>query len=430
LFGRRGNRTVSNSAPASSSGSSNNASSSSNPAPRGHSLTRSESTGSCCSSSLGVGTFEINGSKTKKGVADEDDDDDYTDDLDNLNDEIDDRIVLQYEESDSDHIGHHPALQTVCVMDCHQQARIIPNTTDTPYRLINDCFEGHVMLLMRTPDVDDPRDRTSLGTCPRKVSEYFAGKKRRFEFQFQIRLKKVPTGPLFLGCELEHSIRVGTLTKGLVGILLAMVRRINPGFHYSWGPLETMGANQRASGDYEKTHLSFPVEASMDRIVITKPGETAPVLGEELFETAESVKRRRKMGAGSVDWNLNDTYTMCLWSAYADWIKWKSINVPGVSPFSLSRVTGTQPIYLSVYEITSCTNADYRRKRPPHLRKDLNQYTRLEFSNSEKTVGGLAEQVLGRKAGLLVGSSDHSVPDTESVGSEFETMSRVSHITN
>jgi hypothetical protein len=343
------------------------------------------------------------------------------DDLDNLV-AVDEVILVD------DHAGQHPALKQMCVMDCQSRTRIIPN--GPPTMISNECFEGQVMLLVRTPDVDERQEDpfVQMGDEQNRISQYFKGKKRRFEFQFQIKLKKVPEGPLFLGCELEHAIKVGTLTKGLVGLLLAMVRRINPGFHYSWGPdlgskHNKANAAAMAKDDYEKTHLSFPVEASMDRIVITKANETPPTLGHELFETAESVKRRRKTGAGSVDWNLDDTYTMCLWSAYCDWIKWKSINVPGVSPFSLSRVTGTQTIYLSVYEITSCSAADYRKKRPPHKRKDLNVYTRLEFSHEDKTTGGVAGAVLGSKRNIL--GSDNSLPDTESVDSDFETLSRV-----
>ena len=326
-----------------------------------------------------------------------------------------------------DHLGQHPSLSTMCVIDCTKNARIVPN--GPPAVLENDCFEGKVMLLIRTPDVDDPQaDPTLLAETPRRISEYFKDKKRHFEFQFQIKLKKVPTGPLFLGCELEHPIRVGAITKGLVNILLAMVRRINPGFHYSWGPHHKMDPKNFETGNYEKTHLSFPVEASMDRIVITKPGEQLPELGFELFESNESVKRRRKTGAGSVDWNLEDTYTMCLWSAYCDWIQWRSLNVPGMAPFSLCRVTGHQPIYLSVYEISNESPAEYRRKRPPHKRQDLSIYARLEFSNEEKTVGGYAEQLLGRSKGPPM-SSEQSLPDTESVDSDFETASRISHIT-
>jgi Protein of unknown function (DUF1769) len=421
--------------------------------------TSMDSNTSVCSSSLAVGTFPV----TMQQSMDNNNNNHQNDDIvygneTNYDSNID---VASYNEESmvsvsthggtmvEGHEGQHPALSALCVMDCRSERRIVPNANE-PFVLDNECFTGTVMLLVRTPDADqhhihlpsirnhhrnDIEENIFLGPTQQRVSQYFRGKKRRFEFQFQIRLKKVPMGALFLGCELERSVKVGGLTKTLVNLLLGMVRRINPGFHYSWGtgPDHTSSNSNNMSvlqsGDYEKTHLSFPVEASMDRIVITHPGETPPTLGQELEESAESVKRRRKMGAGSVDWNTEDTFTMCLWSAYADWIKWKSFNVPGVSPFSLCRVTGKQPIYLSVYEITSCTSADYKKKRPPHLQKDLKIYTRLEFSNEEKTTGGIAERkCIGRRSNVV--PSDQSVPDTDSVCSDFETMSRISHITN
>lgn len=342
---------------------------------------------------------------------------DLTDEYDAVGRAVDDVPMDEHE-------GHHPALKTMYVVDCAKSTRIVPN--GPPVELENECFSGKVMLLVRTPDVDNHRDphREGMHENPSRISKYFKGKKRRFEFQFQIKLKKIPTGPLFLGCELDRHVKVGAISKGLVGLLLAMVRRINPGFHFSWGPDSKITADAKDSGDYEKTHLSFPVEASMDRIVITKPGEELPELGYELEESNESVKRRRKMGAGSIDWNLDDTFTMCLWSAYADWIKWKSLNVPGVSPFSFCRVTGQQPIYLSVYELSNMSPSDYKKKRPPHTRKDLKVYTRLEFSNEEKTTGGIAETIGGAKRATDL--SLHSLPDTESeVGSDFEVASRV-----
>lgn len=58
----------------------------------------------------------------------------------------------------------------------------------------------------------------------------------------------------------------------------------------------------------------------MDRIVTTKPGEPLPTLGEAVYEDPESVKKRTKMGIGSVEWNLEDTYTMALWSAYVNFM--------------------------------------------------------------------------------------------------------------
>ena len=299
----------------------------------------------------------------------------------------------------SDHLaweyGHedqHPDLSTMCVIDCQTLTRIIPNSTAFP--LDNECFSGQVFLMIRTPDVDDKVSVKPTGETAQAISTYFGDKKRRFEFQFRIKLKKVPTGPLFLGCELEHQIKVGRIAKGLSSVLLAMIRRINSGFHYSWGVDKNTTEEEIENGNYEKTHLSFPVEASMDRIVITKPGEIPPELGSELFETDASVKRRRKMGAGSVDWNTQDTFTMCLWSAYVDWIKWKCLNVAGVRPFHMGIVTGTQPIYLSVYEVKNISNADYKKKRPPHTRSDLIVYSRLEFANLHKTEGGRSQEIM------------------------------------
>lgn len=286
--------------------------------------------------------------------------------------------------SSSSHAGQHKLLKKLSVMDCNTMQEIVPNAE--PMVIDNECFSGHVMLLVRTPDVDNAKEPVPTLDSAKRISKYFKSYKRRFEFQFQIKLKKIPTGPLFLGCEVEEMIKISRWTKGLTGVLLAMIRRINSGFHYSWG-IEKASTDPAdiESGNYEKTHLSFPVEASMDRIVITKPGEETPQLGYELHETNASVKRRRRMGAGSVDWNLEDTYTMCLWSAYCDWIKWKSINVPGVRPFSLSNVTGQQPIYLSVYELKDISPEEYKKKKPPHRRCDIQVYTRLEFSHHQMT---------------------------------------------
>ena len=343
---------------------------------------------------------------------------------DDLAEAMEDLHAVDETEEDS-HIGQHPDLMKMCAMDCATKKRIIPNGDPVP--IDNECFYGHVMLMIRTPDADrkkeDPNNK--LGDDPSRISKYFKDKKRRFEFQFQIKLKRIPEGPTFLGCELEHPIKVGTITKGLVNILLAMVRRINPGFHYSWGPDEKLSMTDYESGNYEKTHLSFPLEASMDRIVISKPGETPPKLGYELLESNESVKRRRKTGFGAVQWNLEDTYTMCLWSQYADWIKWKSMNVPGVSPFLMSRVTGKQPIYLCVYEISNCTPNEYRKNRPGHLRKNLMIFNRMEFSNVEHTAGGLADSLIpGRNKRSTLTASEHSFGDTET-SSDLETRSRV-----
>jgi len=285
------------------------------------------------------------------------------------------------------HEGQHKSLEKVSIVDCGSGQEIIPN--GQPFHIENEYFTGKVMLMIRTPDVDDSLEPRPLGEVPNCISSYMKDKKRRFEFQFQIRFKKVPKGPIFLGCETESTIKISRFTKGLVGFLLGMIRRINSGFHYSFGTKD-LNEDQLQSGNYEKTHLSFPVEASMDRVVITKPGEEPPTLGEELHESFESVRRRRRMGFGSVEWNTEDTFTMCLWNAYMDWIKWKTMNVPGCRPFPLSNVTGAQPVYLCVYELNNVTPQEYRKQKPGHTQKSLSHYARIEFAHADVTKGGIA----------------------------------------
>mmetsp|Transcript_20852 Transcript_20852/g.26936 ORF Transcript_20852/g.26936 Transcript_20852/m.26936 type:complete len:386 (-) Transcript_20852:265-1422(-) len=382
---------------------------------------KSEGVEASLSKSVGAADFE---SEVKVGSAASSDvgvDDKFVEAMEEL-------TAVDEEETDdagNNWDGHHPSLKKMCTIDCATKRRIIPN--EDPVEIDNECFHGKIMLMVRTPECDSKRDNTILKPSAIRISEYMKPKKRRFEFQFQIKLKRIPEGPLFLGCELEHGVKLGSITKGLVNLLLAMVRRINPGFHHSWG-LEGTKPEDMDSGNYEKTHLSFPLEASMDRIVITKEGDKAPTLGQELFESPESVKKRRKNGFGSVKWNLEDTYTMCLWSQYADWIKWKCMNVPGMSPFLMSRVTGSQPIYLCVYEIGNCTPEAYRKDRPGHLRKNLMIFNRLEISNGQHTQGGLVEKLPGQGSRVkrTFTTSQHSFGDTESVNSDSKSRVTVS----
>jgi hypothetical protein len=50
-----------------------------------------------------------------------------------------------------------------------------------------------------------------------------------------------------------------------------------------------------------------------------------------------------------------------------------------------------------VYEVTGISNADYKKKKPPHNRKDLAVYARFEFTNAVRTEGGHARTILGGK---------------------------------
>jgi len=276
----------------------------------------------------------------------------------------------------------------LCIFDCNTMSRIIPNSKPVPFD--TPMYHGTMLMLLR-PENADNNDATQRDP----TATYFRGKQRRFEFQFQLSFKQEPTGPLYLGCQVEKPVQMGMIQRVFVGTLLSFVKKMNSGFHYSFG--EEISDSDRAKGSYERAHFAFGVEASMDRLVQTTPPEIPPKLGGTLEESPESCKYRKKVGRGSVLWNTTDVYTMSLYSAYLDWTSWQGLNLPGVRPFSMNSVLGAQPITLTVYALKSINSDIENEKKPtnlpqPHYEKDRDLYTCLEFSNLLATKGGVAEE--------------------------------------
>lgn len=188
-----------------------------------------------------------------------------------------------------------------------------------------DYFTGQMMVFIRTPDVDDPSSTKgatlaavatsssgnsllSLENAPdgrnhhrnnnnEAAIDYLADKQRRFEFQWQVRLKKVPTDRVFFSCELERPVKMGIVQRAFVGAAMAFVKSTNNSFHYSIsgssssssnissscskdgnsGTVEYGGGNLYSNGGrggegdnqdgttggrYEKPHMAFPVEGT------------------------------------------------------------------------------------------------------------------------------------------------------------------------
>ena len=290
----------------------------------------------------------------------------------------------------------HPALEPFHVINHDTNERIIPN--NGPYRLENSMWSGQVVLLIRTPDVDDPD--AILGTeANNRASEYFRGKQRRFEFQFQLTLKNVPKGRVFFACELEEPIKMGMIQRAFVGAAMAFMKKMNNTFHYS-----ITGQKPVDNGMYEKPHMAFTVEGSMDRLVVTKSGEKPPTLGGLIYEDPESIKRRKK--GETVDWNTQDTYTFALWSAYVDFLEWKSLNLPGIRPFLLTSVIGNQHMNLVIYDVDEAAEK--------HYRADMNLLSGVEMCNSNQTrMGPRAKQSVGQPTATSQERKEDKVLDHE-----------------
>ncbi|KAL3941309.1 MAG: hypothetical protein SGBAC_004309 [Bacillariaceae sp.] len=312
-----------------------------------------------------------------------------------------------------DHQHAHPSLASLYVMDTNSGRRMDAN--GSIMHLSNEWIEMDVLAMIRTPDVDDPS--AAMGTPENtKVSEYFRGRQRRFEFQFQYKLKKSVAGKnVYFAAELENAVKLGIVQRAFVGAALAFMRKTNPSFHYSI----TGSIDKEGNGSWEKPHMAFTVLGSMDRLVISKPGETPPKLGSELYEDPEAIKQRKR--GVDVDWNCEDTYTCALWSAYCDWIDWKILNLPGIRPFDLVSVLGPQHVTIALYMTDQgCTT---------HNRKELYNIIDLEFSClGNCNLGPVAQEYcnarqrkLLQKASTVSQSGTDRLEDVDEGGSDDET---------
>jgi hypothetical protein len=182
--------------------------------------------------------------------------------------------------------------------------RITPSVSE-PFHLSSELLEMDMMAMIRIPHVDNP-SITPATPANVKVMACMTGKQRRFEFQYELQLKKVPTGKqVYFASELEAPIKMGIIQRAFVGAAMAFVKTTNNNFHYS-----IQGSKKSPDCKHEKPHMSSLVEDASNRFVFTEPGETIPKLGGVIEEDDESIKRRKK---APIAWNANDTFTMALW---------------------------------------------------------------------------------------------------------------------
>jgi Protein of unknown function (DUF1769) len=222
------------------------------------------------------------------------------------------------------------------VIHTETHTRWIPNCISEPFLMDTDYFTGQMVLFVKQ---EEPPPRHDTPHTDREyVRHYLSSKQRRFEFQFQIQLKRIPQGRVYFACELQESLKLGYIQRAFVNAAT------NHNFHYQ------LTRSNRAKNAVEVPHMAFPVEEGMNRVIVTPPGGIPPVLGSVLEESESSIKLRKK-GMAPIQWSYDTTYTFGLWSAYVDFMDWKCLNLPGLRPFALNHMIGRQPIVLSLYEL-------------------------------------------------------------------------------
>lgn len=188
--------------------------------------------------------------------------------------------------------------------------------------------------------------------------------------------------------ELEWAPKFGMIQRTIVSAALKFIKKFNKGFHYNIDY-----EKPRNDGKYEVPHLAFPVESCMDRVVVTKSGENPPLLGQQIFEHPADIKTRKK-GSVKIDWNLEDIYTLVVYSSYCDWVDWQILGLPGIRPFGVTSVTGSQPISLKFYSIPSDNGNPVTSETTCHYVCNQMKISEYEITHRDLVEGGIGKEII------------------------------------
>jgi hypothetical protein len=215
-----------------------------------------------------------------------------------------------------------------------------------------DLFVGRMLMILRPIDPDDD---------PYWNDRIFVKRKRRVVLQLQGKFKRAPIGTVYAGGEISDQMRLGLVAKGICGILLKLVKSVAPDTHYSFGD----------NGAKENPHIVIPAWSFFERLVVTKPGEEPPELGQDFFEPEESVAARKNLKSRA-QWNTDDTYSMSFYSMYMDLVKWQIVQLPVTSDIDLKTFWGNSFLRIVLYENTT------PKKDARHLQKDNTYFFVIE----------------------------------------------------
>lgn len=293
-------------------------------------------------------------------------DEDYLNSGSNTNDTIDDNGEEEYEDEDEDNsssgssrkLATGSASESIAQDSSSTEDQIAANSPTFPfieftnnlkegsprtfypnYRGGAQAFEnahvkGQTIIALRVKNDEDPA-----------YASYFDGKSRRFEIKFQLTFQSAPRGILYLGGEVPGDMQLGVVTKGLCRGILSILRKVSSGMNYSFGKGLDGPEDQK-----ELPHISFPVFVGATTLKLTKAGEKVPNIDDEIEESHEELKSRKKNGQ-QVTIEAGDTLTFSVHSMYLDVVEWKVTNLGALGNIDLSLFWDTMPLHLILYDV-------------------------------------------------------------------------------
>lgn len=233
---------------------------------------------------------------------------------------------------------------------------------NTTWPIDNDLFQGNLCILIR----DHPLCTYDFDNEPDVY----------FEFQFQGKFKRKPSGPLYMALELPQTTEYKLSWPLRVCINAAVA------FIKSWG-YDFLHVSYGGGKGGTTPHISSPAFQAFDRMVITPETSRPPPLGKPIPESYEDTIRRKEMKFDhSIDTSC--TYTMSFNHTYVNIAEWKVYGVPAVKCIDLSF---TNALRLVVYEVdddydhSSNGNVQTIARGRNHSKRST--ATWIQFSNSK-----------------------------------------------
>jgi hypothetical protein len=173
----------------------------------------------------------------------------------------------------------YPKFPTLRMREVISNTTIYPNSR-APIPFKTNLFDGKILFLLKTKPQDP------------KYKEFFGKKKRMLEIHLQGKFLKQndKDSTIFIGGEVKGSMNLGSMAKGIAGLMLKMVKSLSYGqFDHSFG----------GTCD-DLPHIVTSLYQGVDRFVMTPEGETPPVLGKELPEAEKDRKLRRSSSSNLI----------------------------------------------------------------------------------------------------------------------------------
>ena len=234
-----------------------------------------------------------------------------------------------------------------------------PPNLRVPMPFETEIFKGVTLLLVRTNPLDG------------HYSNFFDGTKREFEVQVQGKFKRVPEGEIYVGAEATQKMELGIITRSACRILLNFVATMVNDSHYSFGDFPTDKL-------CENPHLVAPLLRGMDKVIVSKPGEKVPEMGEPFYEAPDLRKKRTKSNmAFKVD--VSCTYSFSVNTSNLDLCSWNIVGVPMIKNMDMRSLFGDAGIRLVAYELPRAKIA--QNNSPKHATKDLKYVFNLTLNS-------------------------------------------------